>query len=104
MPQDAVATVNRAAMANEVRENAAAGRFELVEDGALVFANYRRQGDRVIVPHVEAAPRLRGTGAADRLMLGIMQLLRAEGARIVPLCSYAAAWMRRHKEYHDLLG
>ena len=91
-------------MAHEVRDNTAAGRFELSEDGALVFANYRRQGNKLIVPHVEAAPRLRGTGAANRLMLGIMQLLRTEGTRIVPLCSYAAAWMRRHKEFHDLLG
>lgn len=91
-------------MAGEVKDNAAASRFELEEDGAIAFANYRRSGAKVIVPHVEAALRLRGTGAANRLMLGIMQILRAEGAQIVPLCSYAAAWMRRHKEYHDLLG
>lgn len=91
-------------MAGEVQDNAAASRFELEEDGAIAFANYRRRGTTVIIPHVEAAPRLRGTGAANRLMLGIMQKLRAEGARIVPLCSYASAWMRRHKEYHDLLG
>jgi uncharacterized protein len=91
-------------MAGEVRDNAAASRFELEEDGALAFANYRRRGNAVVIPHVEAAPRLRGTGTANRLMLGIMQILRAEGGKIVPLCSYAAAWMRRHKEYQDLLG
>lgn len=91
-------------MAGEVQDNTAAHRFELAEDGAIAFANYRRSGKAVIIPHVEAAPRLRGTGAANRLMLGIMQILRAEGAQIVPLCSYASAWMRRHKEYHDLLA
>jgi predicted GNAT family acetyltransferase len=91
-------------MAGEVQDNAAASRFELEEDGAIAFANYHRSGTTVIIPHVEAAPRLRGTGAANRLMLGIMQKLRAEGVRIVPLCSYASAWMRRHKEYQDLLG
>ena len=47
---------------------------------------------------------LRGTGAASRLMDGIMALARAEGAKVLPLCGYASAWLRRHKEHRDLVA
>lgn len=86
----------------EVRENPARGRFELDVGGQIVFANYRRQDGRIVITHVEAPPPLRGTGAAGRLMRGVAELARAEGARIVPLCGYAAAWLRRNKEYAAL--
>jgi len=33
-----------------------------------------------------------------------MEAARAEGWQVVPACSYAAAWVQRHPEYHDLLG
>lgn len=86
-----------------VRDNAAASRFELEVDGAIVFALYRREDGIVVIRHVEAPPALRGTGAADRLMRGVAEIVRAETGRIRPLCSYAAAWLRRHKDYADLL-
>jgi predicted GNAT family acetyltransferase len=82
---------------NEVRDNAAEGRFELEEDGMLAFAEYRREGDVVQLPYVEAAPGLRGTGAADRLMHGVVAIAEREGLQLVPLCGYARAWMRRNK-------
>jgi uncharacterized protein len=88
----------------DVTDNAAYGRFELSEGGALAFANYRRSGGAVVIPHVEAAPSLRGTGAASRLMDGIVAKARAEGFRVVPTCSYAVAWFRRHRDAADVLG
>ena len=79
-----------------VVDNAAEHRFELEEDGLLAFADYRRDGDKLVIPHVEADPALRGKGSAGRLMEGVVAAARAEGLTIVPLCSYAAAYMRRH--------
>jgi uncharacterized protein len=87
-----------------VKDNPERRRYELDIGGEIAFANYRRDGAKVLIPHVEAAPPLRGTGAAGKLMEGIMAIARAEGLKIVPLCSYASAWMRRHKEHHDLLA
>ncbi len=87
-----------------VVDNAEWRRFELEEAGELAFANYRREDGKLVIPYVEAAPALRGTGAAGRLMEGVLASARAEGLRVVPLCSYAAAYIRRHPEHHDLLG
>jgi predicted GNAT family acetyltransferase len=91
-------------MNSRVHDNVDRSRFELNVDGQVAFANYRRQGSVLVIQHVEAPVPLRGTGAAGRLMQGIVELARAEGRRIAPMCSYAHAWIRRHKEHHDLLG
>lgn len=87
-----------------ITDNPAAGRFELVEDGHTAFATYRRNGAILVIPHVEAPPALRGTGAAGRLMQGVMERARADGLKVRPLCGYAAAWIRRHKDFTDLLA
>jgi len=87
-----------------VTDNAARHRFELTEAGAVAFADYSRDGERLVIPHVEAPVALRGTGAAGRLMEGVVAHARAEGRKIVPLCAYAAAWLRRHPEHKDLVA
>jgi len=88
----------------KVRDNPGKGRFELDLGGQVVFARYARHGSTLVIPHVEAPPALRGTGAASQLMAGVMEIARTEGLKVRPLCSYASVWMRRHREYHDLFG
>lgn len=87
-----------------VTDNTGLSRFELEENGAVAFANYRRQGTTLVIPHVEAPPALRGTGTAGRLMEGIVARARAEGFKVIPTCSYAAAWFRRNRSAADVLG
>jgi predicted GNAT family acetyltransferase len=91
-------------MTAEVTDSAERSRFELEVDGQVVFASYRRMGGRLAITHVEAPPALRGAGAAGRLMEGVMARARAEGVKVTPLCGYAAAWLRRHKQHHDLVA
>jgi uncharacterized protein len=91
-------------MSDTLRDNKERGRYELEIDGQIVFAKYRRDGARLSILHVEAPPSLRGTGAAGRLMQGITEIARATGAKIVPLCGYAASWIHRHHEHHELLA
>jgi len=78
-------------------------RFELEEDGLLAWANYRIRDGATVIPHVEADPALRGTGAASRLMQQIVEHARTNQLVIVPRCSYARAWFQRHPEAADVL-
>ncbi len=91
-------------MDSEVVDVPARSRFELTVDGLTAFADYHVKGERLIVTHVEAPPALRGTGVAGRLMEGVVTIARERGQKITPLCSYAAAYMRRHSEHSDLLA
>lgn len=90
-------------MEGTFHDNAARSQFELDVNGQLAFATYERRGPVLVVKYVEAAPPLRGTGAADKLMRGVAEAARTEGRKIKPLCGYAWAWLRRHKQYRDLL-
>ena len=89
---------------SDVRDNTAQSRFEMDVEGQLALADYRRSGGKLVITHVETPPALQGRGVAAQLMAGVVDAARAEGAKIVPICSYAAAYMRRHKEHADLLA
>jgi uncharacterized protein len=91
-------------MTNPVVDNPAQSRFELVEEGQTAFADYSRDHGALVIPHVESPVALRGHGTASRLMAGVVAHARAEGLKIVPICSYAAAWLQRHPEHKDLIA
>lgn len=67
-----------------------------------VFADYAVQGRTRVILHVEAEPALRGTGAAGAFMQALAEHARTEGLKLAPRCSYAAAWLKRHREFEDL--
>jgi len=86
------------------QDNTDARRFEWREAGQIAFADYRDRDGVRFIPHVEAAPALRGTGAAGRLMAAIVKSAREEGAKLHPTCGYAVAWFRRHPDAGDVLA
>jgi len=89
---------------SELRNNAEAARYEMDEQGQTSWADYRLQGERLYIDHVESPPALRGTGAAGRLMKALAQDARNRGLKITPICGYAAAWLRRSPEFKDLVS
>jgi len=82
----------------ELRDDLARRRLEMDVRGQVVFADYRRDGQRLIIDHVEAPVALRGSGAAGRFMEALTAYARREGLILSPLCSYAAHWLQRHPE------
>lgn len=88
---------------NEFRDNRPLSRFELDVDGQIVWADYRRDVSALIIDHVEAPMQLRGSGVAGELMQHIAAEARRSDLKIVPLCGYAASWLRRHREHADLV-
>ena len=90
-------------MEDLVVDNAGKRRFELTEQGLVAFATYRLDQGRVVIPHVETPPALRGHGVAGRLMTGLLEIIRERGQKVVPLCPYAVAFLERHPEYQDLM-
>jgi uncharacterized protein len=89
---------------SDLVDNPDHSRFELDVDGQTVFASYRRSEGVLTILWVEAPPALRGTGAAGKLMTLVAERARSEGVRIVPVCGYAAGWLRASKTYRDLVA
>jgi uncharacterized protein len=87
-----------------VRDNKARSRFELDVDGAVTFANYRLTPSAVIITHTETPRGLRGHGIASELVGGALELIRAEGRKVIAGCSFVVDYLRKHPEHGDMVG
>jgi predicted GNAT family acetyltransferase len=87
-----------------MKNNLHVSRFELEAEGLITFANYHLNQNILTITHVETPVEQRGSGFAGKLMEEIAKKARAENLKIIPVCSYAALWLRRHKEFQDLVG
>lgn len=88
----------------DVIRNETASRFEATVDGQLCIADYRLKGDVMVMPHTVVPTALQGRGIAAELVRSALAWARAEGLKVEAVCSYVAAYMRRHPETQDLLA
>ncbi len=56
------------------------------------------------IVHTGVPPPVGGRGIAGALVQAAFDAARAEGWKVRPACSYAAAWLTRHPAYQDLRG
>lgn len=87
-----------------VRHNEPERRFETEIEGHLAVAEYEVQGNRMIFTHTFSPPALRGRGIAEKLVRAGLEHARASNYKVVPACSYVAAFIERHAEYQPLLA
>jgi predicted GNAT family acetyltransferase len=86
-----------------VRDNARELRYELTrDDEVLGFIRYRTEPDAVVLVHTDVDPALEGQGLGSVLVKGALEDLRQRGLRVVPVCPFVRAYLRRHPEYADV--
>ncbi|HET6396295.1 MAG TPA: GNAT family N-acetyltransferase [Pseudoxanthomonas sp.] len=88
----------------QIRHDADRRRFETEVDGHPAELTYRLDGTVMWITHTGVPEPIGGRGVAGRLVRAALDHARAAGWRVVPACSYAAAWMRRHPDYADLVA
>jgi len=91
-------------MPDIVRDNKAQHRFEMGAGDDAAVAYYSLAPGVITLTHTEVPTALRGQGIASRLTRGVLEAARAQGLKVVPRCSFVAAFMSRHPEFNDLLG
>lgn len=91
-------------MTGPVRDNAAAERYEMDVEGITAFVTYRRSGGQISLNHTEVPSQLSGRGVASALAKGTLELVRSEGLRVVPRCSFIVGYIEKHPEYRDLVA
>ncbi|MDP3493778.1 MAG: GNAT family N-acetyltransferase [Hyphomonadaceae bacterium] len=89
---------------SDLRDNTEASQYELDVNGETAFARYRKEDGVLTILWVEAPPALRGTGAAGKLMGLVAEEATRNKWRVVPVCGYAAAWLRGSKQYRELVN
>lgn len=88
---------------SNVVDNPARSRYELEVPGGVAYVDYRRAPGVVTLTYARVPDELQGRGIGAELVRGTLELVRAQGDKVIPQCGYVAAYMRRHKEVHDLL-
>jgi uncharacterized protein len=80
----------------EVRDDRAAQRFEMSVDGELAVLEYERKDGAMVFNHTEVPEQFRGRGYGEMLVKAGLDAARAEGLRIVAVCPYVRAYLRKH--------
>jgi uncharacterized protein len=91
-------------MSEAISDNPKLHRYELPLAGGLAFVAYRRIGDVLSLDHAEVPSALEGQGAGSRLVKATLDDIRARGLKVTPRCGFVRAYMRRHREYDDLIA
>ena len=78
-------------------------RFTLVEDGTTAELNYRMADREMIITHIGVPRPLEGRGIGSALAKAGLEYAREAGLTVVPVCSFARAYMDRNPEYQSLL-
>lgn len=90
--------------ADEIVDNAERSRFELAVGDEIAFVDYRRNGAVLTLTHAEVPDALSGQGLGSKLARSTLDLIRTRHQKIIPQCSFIAAFVRRHPAYRDLLA
>jgi predicted GNAT family acetyltransferase len=80
----------------------AARRFETRVDGMQCTLDYTLAVAVMTITHTAVPAAVGGRGIASALTQAAVDVARAAHWRIVPQCSYAAAWLRRHPPAGDV--
>jgi len=79
-----------------VTDNRAASQFEITIDGQTATLAYERQHGSLVLVHTEVPPPLRGHHLGDTLAQAGIDAAHAEGLRVVALCPFVKAYLRKH--------
>ena len=86
----------------DVVHNPEKNRFETWVEGYLSKVDYIRDGKNFVITHVGVHPELRGQGVAGWIVEESLRYARENSLRVIPMCSYAAAYIRRNPRHAEL--
>ncbi|MDX6467647.1 MAG: uncharacterized protein QOI27_2687 [Gaiellaceae bacterium] len=92
-----------------VADNPSELRYEIwVDDRLAGVIRYTLDGDPdgdiVTMVHTEVEPAFEGQGLGEALVAGALDLARADGRLVRPLCPFVAKYIARHDEYADIVA
>lgn len=89
-------------MSYDVRDNAAARRYEIALDGKTAFTAYRRSPGGIEFTHTEVPKEFEGKGIGSALAKHVLDKAKADNLTVTPTCPFIQAYIKRHPEYLPL--
>lgn len=73
-------------------------RFEVTLEGHTAYLEYESDGKEMDITHTIVPTLLEGRGIASALMKQALIYADEQQLKVIPICSFAAAYMRRHHQ------
>ena len=87
-----------------VRNDEDRHRFEIaLADGSFAIAEYNLPAGKIMFTHTEVPPEHEGQGIGSALIRAGLAHARERGLKVIPICPFFAAYMKKHPEVQDLL-
>jgi predicted GNAT family acetyltransferase len=72
-------------------------------DRVVGYSEYDLEPSRIVFTHTVVKPEFEGRGVGSRLAKFALDDARNRGLRIVPVCPFIRAYLKRHQEYADIV-
>ncbi len=89
---------------NTIEHNVTGKRFELKLEGHLCVLDYTLNNQVMTVTHTGVPNELGGRGLAAEITKFALDYAQTQGWKVVPQCSYVAAYIKKHSEYAPLVS
>jgi predicted GNAT family acetyltransferase len=88
----------------EIKDLEIEKRYELPIDGHVAYVEYNNVAGGRLVSKTLVPQELEGRGIASRLAKHVLQGIRNKGLKILPTCTFFAAYIQKHPDqYADLV-
>lgn len=84
-------------------KNEKLNQFELTIEGHTALIAYKERSKKIWLIHTEAPLELQGKGAATAIIEKSLQYIEDNGYKLIPLCVFVAAYLKRHPEWNRIL-
>ncbi|MDA7418718.1 GNAT family N-acetyltransferase [Xenophilus arseniciresistens] len=84
--------------------NVAEHRYEARHGDTLAaYVEYSQLANGVLFSHTEVLPEYEGRGVGSAIARHVLDSARADGQFVIPACQFIAGYIRKHREYVDLV-
>ncbi|MDB5878146.1 MAG: family N-acetyltransferase [Variovorax sp.] len=88
----------------QIADNPAQHRYEAMLGSELAgFCEYNLLTEAIMFTHTEVLPAFEGKGVGSALAKHVLDRARSDGKHVIPVCQFIAAYIRKHREYADLV-
>lgn len=86
-----------------VSHNAAEHRFEAATEHGMATLRYLARGNVLDLAHTAVPQDAEGQGLGGALAHAALEHARAKGLKVIPSCPFVHSYLRKHREYADLV-
>lgn len=87
----------------DVVNNEKQKRFEVRIGNRTAFTEYNVAGNNIVFSHTEVPREFEGQGIGKKLVETALDYARDNELKIIPLCPFVAAFIRRNPEYQPFV-